>query len=538
MKETIRLVKILVLLFFNTLVAQTAPEIAWQKSYGGSNSDTFKAIRQTSDNGYILAGSTSSSDFDVTEIYEGSDFWVVKQDSKGTIEWQKTYGGSAKDVAYSIIQTSTGDYIVIGSTGSDDGDVSINKWRGTDNFWIVKLDQSGNMIWDRTFGGTYPDIPYSVIESDDGGYLITGVSISKKGNPNNASPDALGSGDIWVIKLDQNGTLQWNKIYGGSSYEEARSIAKSPDGGYILAGRTTSKDGQISNNLGNMDAWVVKIDEKGNLQWEKTYGGNYQDQATSIQPTPDGGYILTGNTYSFCSPVKNFSNKDAWVVKLTVNGDIEWQKTYGGSEPDSFDASVIMPDHSYILLGNTNSSNGDVTKKHGNNSSGDIWIVKLNNKGDIAWQKTYGGSEHDFSNSLLTNSEGFITFAGTTSSNDGDITKSYNQNPDNFWNTSTDAWIVQLESDLSFASRKRRLQQPVKTTDAVFPNPFSDQITIHSESKIKNVYINDVTGRQWKKTIQINQEKLIIPAQDLPSGIYIISVETTTETNNQKIIKK
>jgi len=339
----------------------------WAKSYGGAKDDYAYSIQQTSDGGYIVAGSTRS--FGVG----WDDIWVLKLNANGDVVWQKIYGGSAYDYANSIQQTSDGGYIVAGSTWSFGA--------GNYDIWVLKLDANGTVVWQKTYGGSDWDRAYSIQQTSDGGYIVAGETYS------------FGAGNnFWVIKLDANGTVVWQKTYGGSWNESAKSIQQTSDGGYIVAGWTRSF------GVGWDDFWVLKLDANGDVVWQKIYGGPGYDYANSIQQTSDGGYIVAGETYSFGA-----GGYDFWVLKLNANGDVVWQKTYGGSYDDYAKSIQQTSDGGYIVAGYTDSFGVGWT---------DIWVLKLNANGDVVWQKTYGGSSSDYANSIQQTSDGGYIVAG------------------------------------------------------------------------------------------------------------------------------
>lgn len=233
-----------------------ALEIEWQKCLGGSDRDCAESIIQTDDGGYIIAGEAMSNDGDVTGHHGESDYWVVKLDAKGNLEWQKCLGGTGDDMAYDVIQIDDGGCIVIGFTDSNDGDVSGN--HGEEDVWIVKLDKSGNLEWQKCLGGTDNDRALSIIHTDDNEYIVAGYTSSNDGDVSGNH----GAVDSWVIKLDANGNLEWQKCLGGTDDDKASSIIRTDDSGYIIAGFTHSNDGDVAGNHGGMfsyDYWIVKL---------------------------------------------------------------------------------------------------------------------------------------------------------------------------------------------------------------------------------------------------------------------------------------
>jgi uncharacterized delta-60 repeat protein len=259
----------------------------WQKTYGGSSDDWANSIQQTSDGGYIVAGGTNSFG-----AGGGGDFYIIKLDASGNKVWEKTYGGSSSDWASSIQQTSDGGYIVAGETSSFGA--------GNGDFYIIKLDANGNKIWEKTYGGSSHDWASSIQQTSDGGYIVAGRT------------NSFGAGydDFYIIKLDANGNKIWEKTYGGSSSDWAYSIQQTSDGGYIVAGETKSF------GAGEYDCYIIKLDANGNKVWEKTYGGSSSDWANSIQQTTDGGYIVAGDTSSFGA-----GSYDFYIIKLDANGN-------------------------------------------------------------------------------------------------------------------------------------------------------------------------------------------------------------------------
>jgi len=346
-----------------------APAIEWEKSLGGSSSENASSIQQTTDGGYIVAGSSNSNDGDVSGNNGQSDYWIVKLDASGNITWEKSLGGSNSDGAKSIQQTTDGGYIVAGISLSNDGDVSGN--HGSYDYWIVKLDASGNITWEKSLGGSSADEASSIKQTSDGGYIVAGRSYSNDGDVSGNH----GSGDNWIVKLDASGNITWEKSLGGSNDDWAFSIQQTSDGGYIVAGYSDSNDGDVSSTNGSSDYWIVKLDASGNITWEKSLGGSSGDQARSIQQTSDGGYIVAGYSPSNDGDVSsNNGLSDYWIVKLDASGNITWEKSLGGSSADHANSIQQTSDGGYIVAGRSTSNDGDVTGNHGGQ---DIWVVKL-----------------------------------------------------------------------------------------------------------------------------------------------------------------
>jgi len=335
-----------------------------------------RSIQQTSDGGYIVAGQTQSDDGDVSGYHGEGDAWVVKLNSTGSIEWQKCLGGTSGEGAYCIQQTEEGGYILAGPTTSNDGDVIGNN--GSKDFWVVKINNIGSIEWQKCLGGTMDEYPNSIQQTSDGGYIVAGQTQSDDGDVSGNH----GDWDMWIVKLNNTGDITWQKCLGGTEHERANNIQQTTDGGYIIAGHALSNDGDVSGNHGETDYWIVKIDDLGDNEWQKCLGGTSYESAESIQQTSDGGYIIVGSTDSDDGDVSgNNGFSDYWVVKINNLGDIEWQKCLGGTGQERARAIQQTTDEGHIIAGYTDSNDGDV---NGNNGASDFWVVKLNNTPLIA----------------------------------------------------------------------------------------------------------------------------------------------------------
>ncbi len=431
----IRLSLLLVIIFIFSMpvlvqAADAAPVIDWSKCLGGSSTDQINSIQQTNDGGYILAGYSNSTNGDVTGNYGSSDYWVVKLDSNRGISWSRCLGGSGEDIAFSIQQTSDGGYIVAGQTTSTNGDVTGNHG-GFYDCWVVKLDSRGEISWSKCLGGNRSDIAQSIQQTSDGGYIVAGYSNSKDGDVTGKH----GSYDCWVVKLDSKGEISWNKCLGGNYIDTAQSIQQTSDGGYIVAGYSNSTNGDVTGNHGSYDCWVVKLDSGGGISWSKCLGGSYSEIAQSIQQTSDGGYIVAGRTTSTNGDViGNHGGHDYWVVKLDSRGGISWSRCLGGKYTDIAQSIQQTNDGGYIVAGYSYSTDGDVTGNHGGY---DYWVVKMDSRGEIEWQKCFGGSDYDNATTIRQTSDGGYVLAGYSSSTNGDVTGNRGED---------DCWIVKLKS--------------------------------------------------------------------------------------------
>ena len=323
--------------------------IDFVKTLGGTKNESAQALAKTSDGGYAILGYAQSMDGDITNKSDESfDYWLLKYDQNDLLQWQKTYGGSDDDRGNDIIQTSDGGYAITGFSKSIDGDVSENS--GAHDFWVSKLDANGSITWEKSFCFLGADIGNSILQSNDGGYLLTGVldvsASNGEGNSKNsksAFSKRHAGGDYWVIKINALGENQWSRYFGGTFTDASYDAIQTEDNGYILVGSSDSADVDIKDSKGAYDFWVVKISETGTLLWEKSFGGSQTDEARSITRSNDGNYIIVGDTRSSDLDVSiNSGGADLWAIKISPIGELIWEKTFGGN---SFDVarSRMMP---------------------------------------------------------------------------------------------------------------------------------------------------------------------------------------------------
>ena len=463
--------------------ALAQPVQYWAQSYGGSGVDYASSVGQTSDGGYIVAGSTTSFGAG------GNDFGVLKLTPAGDIEWQKTYGGEGDDYAFSVQQTSDGGHIVAGSTTSFGA--------GENDLWVLKLNSIGDIQWQKTYGGEFDDCAYSVQETTDGGYIVAGKTNSF----------GAGGDNFWVLKLDPSGNIYWQKIYGGEGNDCAYSIQQTTDGGYILAG-TTSPFG-VKNN----DFWVLKLRSNGNTEWEKTYGGAGDDCAYSIQETTDGGYIVTGKTNSFGA-----GDYDFWVLKLDRDGELAWQRTYGGTKVDYASAIQQTSNGGYILAGYTESFEA---------RGGDFWVLRLSPNGDLEWQKSYGGAGLDSASSVKQTSDGGYIVAGKTNS--------FGAGGDDFWVLKLDPRgligsecpLIRSSSAVSAATGVASVDTEISGNTTVVTPGVTTAIPSNSSLSIE-LQCSAISNCYWVRSYAGGNRDIASSVQQTFDGGYIVAGKTNS----------
>ncbi|MFN3967492.1 T9SS type A sorting domain-containing protein [Flavobacterium sp.] len=366
-----------------------AGTVLWDKTmgagplqFGTDNNDILGSVYETTD-GKILVGGYSNASIsgEKTEVSRGNyDYWILKLDASGSILWDKTIGGNSLDGLTDFFETNDGNYMVAGASESSNTGEKTDPSRGGSDIWILKLDTMGNIIWQKTIGGSSGDVLDKIIQTIDGGFMIAGTSSSNISGEK--TENSYGLRDYWVIKLDANGVILWQKTIGGSGDDFCETIIETSDGGYLVGGHTDSNISGLKteNSRGGKDFWTIKLDMAGTIQWQKTLGGSSDDSLYGMTQCLDNGYILTGSTLSGISGDKTEATKgdyDAWVVKVDENGNIQWQKDIGGTNIDGLRCVTQFADGSFILGGGSQSSNSfDITET--NHGQGDIWVVKLN----------------------------------------------------------------------------------------------------------------------------------------------------------------
>ena len=464
-------ISILALLFTPQMNLYAQPDTMWTNTFGGSNNDSGYSMQQTSDGGYIITGTTRS--FGAGDV----DVWLVKTDASGDMQWDRTFGGSSGDYGYSVRQTTDGGYIITGFT--------LSYGAGGRDVWLIKTDASGNLQWDKPLGGYDLDEGRSVQQTSDGGYVIIGFT------------DSYGAGDedVWLIKTDASGDYEWTRLYGGHGSDIGISVQQTSDYGYVVAGYTDSY------GAGDEDVWLIKTDAWGSMQWDMTYGGSSGDFSRSVQQTSDGGYLITGRTYSY-SP----GGSDLWLIKTDASGEMQWDRTFFGPNSEEGYAVLETIDGGFIIVGYTTSLGA---------GGRDVWLIKTDASGDMQWDMTYGGSSWDEGRSVQQTSDGGYVIAG--------YTRSYGAG-------SADVWLIKTTPELGIEADVLDSSLTVEC----FPNPSPGSVTIAYGMQTGGyaaLSVYDLVGRRVATLVEgycaAGQHTLLWNPEDVSSGIYLLQLETT-----------
>lgn len=513
------------LISFDFICYSQTPSIVWQYTYGGSDNDYASFICPTNDHGFIAIGSTLSVNGLVSGNHGGEDTWVTKMDSLGNLIWAKCYGGALVETGASIQQTSDGGYIMISTTLSTDGQIT-NYFGGSD-IWVVKIDDTGKINWAKNYGSSGPDFGYFIVQTSDGGYILAGMT-----NTNSGQVTGFHGGtgyDIWIVKIDDTGALKWEHCYGGSANDAVSAIHQTSDGGYIVAGYTSSSDGDVTFNHGADDYWVFKLNDTGAINWQKTYGGSFEDFAYSISQTVDGGFIVAGETLSNDGDViGNHGLYDSWTVKLDDTGNITWEKCYGGSNIDGANYVLQTSDSGYLMVGSTLSTDGEVTKSYGTT---DMWVVKTDLSGNLQWQKSLGGSHKEYGKCAVQINDSNFAILGCTASDDSNVTLNYGDTTGTF-----DFWLVKIHGVSNTLFAQQAIKKDLYTN--IYPNPVSNQLYVEMPQGYENasLSISDVFGRQIPLRQQSNGTSRCISFSDVVSGIYFLQITNNSCSQTYKVV--
>ena len=409
------------LLFIAKQTTAQAPQIQWAYCFGGSADDRAKDLHRTSDSGYVVCGYTSSIDDQVTGNHGGIDAWIIKLDVAGTLLWQKTYGGSNDDAFNAIRQLKDGGYLACGYTASSDGDV--DSVRGGKDFWMVRIDGNGTILWQRTFGGSNDDVANDVATTADTGFVVAGYTFSPDGDITNYK----NNGDGWLVYVDTLGNLIRQKDKGGQDYDEFKSIITANNGGFLLVGLSFSNTGTLSGlNHGGSDAWLARLSKFGTDQWNNLYGDTLDDGGFDVHENGDGQFVVSGFR-------DTSGTHDSWLFTVDSLGAFLSESIHGGIGNELPGSSIEKVDSNYIVAGSSNSPpSGDKDCLYGGY---DFWMYNTLSGGPISWQKCLGGTGDDISSRALASPDGSIAICGYTNSTDLDVQGNHGGN---------DFWVVRL----------------------------------------------------------------------------------------------
>ena len=515
-------------------------DILWEKSYGGKHDELLFDAVATPDFGYLLAGSSLSkkTGSKLDDNRGNLDFWLWKMDENGDYDWQKTLGGSKQDLLKKVILTNDGGYLLAGTSHSDVGYDKKDKSFGDSDFWVIKLTASGEEEWQKTFGGEGHEELTSLIKTKDGGYLIGGSSESDASGTK--STKNYGNLDYWIVKIDSKGEVVWQNSFGGQYSDELNSITQTTDGGYLLGGSSNSPESgnKKHNNVNQSDFWIIRIDDKGQELWQRVIGGNQDDQLTEIRLTIDGNYIIAGNSNSSAGHDKDNTNEDGtdiWVLKINIEGEVLWQKTYNIASVDAVSSIIENQDRTLLISG---FAQGELEKKKPKSTA------KVNPKGKKS--KKYIAGTYDYVTIKIKENGDEIWRKEVGSDGEDLLVKTIEVRDGGYLmvGTSKDGASNDRKSAIGrsdfWVVKLKDKQKPtvVKKTIEAIPNPAFDytNIVIGYDFTKGTASLVDISGRVLQ-SFEITVRMVPINLTGLPDGIYIVNIKTDKQNDGVKIIK-
>ncbi|MDX2304983.1 MAG: T9SS type A sorting domain-containing protein [Microscillaceae bacterium] len=534
----------------------------WDQTYGEYVVDRLFSMLKTPDGGFLLAGHSDgdSSNYKSSHNRGMDDFWLVKTDYVGNRLWDVSIGGHNQDYLTSMIQTKDGNYLLGGYSRSDIKYEKSEKNRGLDDYWIVKVDPYGGVIWDKTFGGSHIDILTSMIETENGSFVLGGYSLSgisgdkSEGNQGFETDWTWMTPDYWVLKVDADGKKIWDKTIGGGESDLLNSIVLTPEGDYLLGGYSNSNAGTFKkeNSKGGVDYWVVKLDPNGIIIWDKTIGGESSDMLMNITMTTDQNYVLGGTSNSDISGDKSEglrgtpdyiynTDNDFWLVKIDSEGTILWDKTLGGTSLEYFGALIPTQDNGVVAAGSSYSNIGAEKSENRIGGYNDYWIIRTDENGEKIWDKTLGGTNVETLTDIIPTSEGYL-IGGHSDSNRGADKSDNRHGQTDYHLRGNDFWVISIK-----VTEEVKPCRPTSKTDITettksslhiraYPNPTDDLFTIELDNlnvKPKTITLYDIKGNLLKN-LPFTSVKTDLSLANLSPGWYVLKI-TTEEGRVQEI---
>ncbi len=517
--------KIFVLLSLILLSCNVNAQLYPQKDFGGILEEELTDVIKTKNGNYFVTGYSSSSNTgnktDTTRGY--TDNWLLMLDSNLNIIWQKTIGGSSGDYIKSTVEVNNSNFLCFGYSSSTISGEKTEDTIGVNDYWLYKLDGQGNILWQKVYGGNDWDEAKQIVKINDNKFILAGTSLS--GLSGNKTDTSRGFNDYWIVCIDSIGNILWDKTIGGSDNDNLESISVDKYGNIILSGNSFSPaSGEKSEeNYGINDVWIVKLDSLGNIIWDKVIGGNSNDAGSTIYCTNNKYYILsTSNSDISGTKTENsIGSSDFWITVMNYNGDILWDKTIGGSSIDISSSILVTNDNKLLLSGTSNSNISGYKSENRRGAYADYWVICIDTLGNYLWDKTIGGDDTDYSiKSIDMNNNNFL-LCGTSYSN-----TSFDKTQDVFGYN--DYWLVEL--DMSTVGNHT---STYKDEIIVYPNPTNNFVWIKSSNnKIINIEVLDIYGRQVLNRINTSKVDML----SLKKGIYIFKIQTENNTIIKKII--
>ncbi len=529
-----------------TLGAQQSWVRKWDRCYGGTSYDYATSIISTNDGGFLVGGGSQSEiSGDKTQscwdtMY--TDYWVIKIDSLGNKIWDKRFGGLLQDNLAVDIQTADGGYILAGESYSNaDGDKTESD-RGGFDYWVVKIDEFGNKLWDKRFGGYADDLLYAVKQTKDGGYVLGGIAYPS-GAGGDKTQSNWGGTDYWIVKIDSVGNKQWDKRYGGLDSEWLQDVLQAGDGGFLLGGESSSDisgdktQANWSSNGTHPNYWIVKTDSAGNKIWDRRYGGKGWDGLNTMIELAGNCFLLGGSASSDTSGDKTQSSHggdDYWIIKIDSAGNKIWDKDFGATNEEILTDLLVTSDSGYLLGGYSYSLDADGDKSEANLDNIQAWLIKTDSMGRKEWDKTIRTKGTDVLRNLLQVKDSCYLILCSAGADVG----GYKTQPS--WSLAADYWVLKICRE-AFSEVINLTSQP---QIFIYPSPFTTDLNINLQKQAlthANFTITNTAGQivysRDENNLSSNYTKML-DVSYLPKGIYFVNVTVDGESSCKEVVKQ
>jgi hypothetical protein len=530
-----KLSTIILLVIFPFLLSGQSFNIVWQNCFGGSNWDAAYDIIKV-DDGYLLLGHTGSNDGDISHSNGGADIWVIKISEAGNLLWEKTYGGSKGDSGRRIFEAGEGNFYIIGVSDSSDGDITYDPYPNSLDLWLLKIDSEGNIIWEEIFGGTGWEMDPTGVATVDGGLVVLVLSSSGDGDISNH----FGLWDAWMIKVNSDGEKEWDFTLGSPGQEFGQAIIQTSDGGFLVGiSAQLFEGGNITCTPHNSDytaAILVKLDADRNIEWDRCYGGSKSEAVNALAEVSDG-YIMGAGTFSSDGDVSgNHGGSDIWIVKTDFEGNIIWQKCFGGSKGEDLKKMHIDEFENILIASVTSSTDGDIS--HNNSMSADyydIWLFKINSQGDLLWEHCFGGinTEQLWFGFHYINENNFVMAGEMKYGPSYDVTCS----PHGTNGLDKDIWVFEVKDTTVNVQNYK----PLLAGLTAYPNPAKDYVIFeysgtNAEMPSSMKIFNSIGMELSNPQIYSSGTRMVWDTREVKPGVYFCTFNLGEEFSTGKII--